>query len=617
MAQQIADTRDVDFVLYEQLEAHKLADKEKFAEFNKKTFELLVKEARNFAIKEILPTFEPSDREGAVFDSGKVTVPECFHKVYKMFVEGEWVAMTEEPEVGGQGFPATFGQAALEYILGANFGFSVYPMAGHGTAKMIEIFGTDRQKELYMKKLYTGEWGGTMVLTESEAGSDVGNLSTTAVKNEDGTYSITGNKIFISNAEQDLTDNIVHPVLARIEGEPAGTKGISIFIISKFRVNEDGTIGESNDVVCTGIEEKMGLHGSSTCQLSFGGKGQCQGELLGEVNKGMRVMFYMMNEARLMVGALGMCQASAAYLHALNYAKERLQGRDLLEFANPDAPMIPIIGHPDVKRTLMWMKTHVEGMRSLCYFCGWCFDTVETSESEEEKEQCQALIEILTPVIKAYCTDRGFQVCVEAMQVYGGYGYTKDFPVEQILRDSKINSIYEGTNGIQAMDLLGRKMAAKGGAYFMALLKEVKKTTTASSSIPGLENLAAALDNALDKLSETAMALGKTAMSEQVKTAFAHATPFQEALGDVCMAWMLLWRAQVAAPALEKALGSAQGEERAKKLAKNKETAFYAGQVQAAKYFIETILPVALGRLEGIRAMSSAVMDIPVAGFGG
>ncbi|MCP3953667.1 MAG: acyl-CoA dehydrogenase, partial [Desulfobacterales bacterium] len=264
----------------------------------------------------------------------------------------------------------------------------------------------------------------------------------------------TGNKIFITNGDQDLTENIIHPVLARVEGAPDGPKGISIFLVPKIWVNDDGSFGELNDVVCTGIEEKMGLHGSPTCSLAFGGKGQCKGLLLGEENQGLMIMFYMMNEARLGVGLQGFLHGSAAYLYALNYARERKQGRDIAEGKNPDAPQTAIINHPDIRRMLMWSKAHVDGMRSFIYYVATCFDKVECATDETEKERYDGLIELLTPLVKAYCSDKGHDICIQAMQIYGGYGYTKEYPVEQLARDCKIASIYEGTNGIQAMDLL-------------------------------------------------------------------------------------------------------------------------------------------------------------------
>jgi len=465
--------------------------------------------------------------------------------------------------------------------------------------------------------MYSGQWGGTMVLTEPEAGSDVGALTTSAVKNDDGTYAISGNKIFITCGEHNVTENIIHPVLARIEGAPAGTKGISLFIVPKIWVNDDGSLGEPNDVVCTGIEEKLGLHASPTCQLTFGGKGQCRGVLLGEENKGMRVMFHMMNEARLGVGVLGLCNASSAYLYALNYARERVQGRDLADSLSKDAPAVHIIRHPDVRRMLLSMKAYSEGMRSFAYYVAELFDKEICAATQEEKEGYADLIELLTPVIKSYLTDRGFECTVQAVQVYGGYGYTRDYPVERLMRDSKINSLYEGTNGIQAMDLLGRKLGMKNGAVFMALMAEMMKTINAAKQAGALEALAKKVEAAVNRLGETAMHMGKTAMSADFKVAFSYATPFLDVMGDVIMAWMLLWRAVVAQPALEELIGNAQGEDLDKLVEKNKNAAFYAGQIKSAEYFIEAVLPVTLGRMSAIEAGSKAVVAIPEPAFGG
>lgn len=617
MAQQIADRRDVDFVLYEQFEVEELTQHDRYKDMNRKMFDMIITEARNFAIKEILPVNEEGDKTGLKFENNEVTVPECFHRPYELLREGEWIAMTEDPEIGGQGLPHIIAQVAAEYIVGADFSFGAFGFATHGAAKMIEIFGTDKQKELYLGKMYSGQWGGTMVLTEPEAGSDVGALTTSAKKNDDGTYSISGNKIFITCGEHNLTENIIHPVLARIEGAPAGTKGISLFIVPKIWVNDDGSLGEKNDVVCTGIEEKLGLHASPTCQLTFGGKGQCRGVLLGEENKGMRVMFHMMNEARLGVGALGLFNGSCAYLYALNYARERVQGRDLADMLNKDAESVNILRHPDVRRMLMWMKSHVEGMRSFVYYISYLFDKESLAANEEEKAQYSDLIELLTPIIKSYCTDRGFECTVQAMQVYGGYGYTADYPVERLMRDSKINSIYEGTNGIQAMDLLGRKMGMKKGAVFMHFMGEVQKTIEKAKETEGLAGLGDKVGEALGRLGEVAMHLGKTAMSAEFKVAFAHASPFLDAMGDVVMAWMLLWRANVAAPKLQALVGDAEGAARIEKISKNKNAAFYEGQVRSAEYFIQTILPITLGRMSSIEANSKAVVEIPEAAFGG
>jgi alkylation response protein AidB-like acyl-CoA dehydrogenase len=542
MAQVIADRRDVDFVLHEQLNVGELSKHEKFEEFNKKTVDLIISEARNLAIKEILPTLKEGDEQGCRLENGEVFVPDSFKRAYDLFIEGEWLAMPEDPEYGGQGMPRTVALAAGDYFNGANYAFMMYPGLTHGAALLVEAFGTERQKNLFLKNMFTGKWTGTMLLTEPEAGSDVGNLSTTAVKNEDGTYSISGNKIFISAGEHNMVENIVHPVLARIEGAPAGTKGISLFLVPKYRVNDDGNLGEFNDVVCTGIEHKMGINGNATCSLTLGGKGQCVGELLGEENKGMRAMFLMMNEARLLVGMQGFCCASASYMNAINYARERVQGKNLLQMMDASASSVPIIQHPDVRRMLISMKSYVEGMRSLLYYAGYLSDEIVVADDEAEKARLQGMLDLLIPICKGYVTDKAFEVCSTGVQVYGGYGFTREYPQEQLLRDCRITMIYEGTNGIQAMDLLGRKLGMNKGKPIMDLMVEIQKTIAQAKAVDSLKEFAAKLEKALNRLGEVAMHLGATAMSPQVMSAFAFAHPFMDASGDVVMAWMLLWR---------------------------------------------------------------------------
>jgi alkylation response protein AidB-like acyl-CoA dehydrogenase len=604
MAQQIADRRDVDFLLHEVLRVEKMSAHEKFEEFNRKTIDLIISEARNLALKEVLPTQVIGDRQGVHFENGVVTVPEEFKKVYETYREGEWVAMTESIDWGGQGMPRTVALAASEYFIGANLAFMMYPGLTHGAGRLIETFGTTKQKELFVKKLYTGQWCGTMLLTEPEAGSDVGALTTTARKNDDGTYSITGNKIFISGGEHDLVENIIHPVLARIEGAPQGTGGISLFVVPKIWVNDDGTLGEFNDVVCTGVEEKMGIHGNATCSMALGGKGQCRGTLLGQENKGMRAMFLMMNEARLLVGMQGFCCASSAYLNALQYARQRIQGRHLLKMRDDSALAVPIIEHPDVRRQLLTMKAYVDGMRSLLYYVGILDDRKETAENDEEKARLQGMIDLLIPVAKGYVTDRSFEMCSVGLQVYGGYGYIRDYPMEQLLRDCRITLIYEGTNGIQAMDLLGRKLGLNQGKPIMDLLGEIQKTLARAKNVERLKGLVERVEKAVNRLGETALHLGQTAMSPKVLNAFAFAHPFMDVCGDVILAWLHLWRATVAVAALEKG-------------AKKKDAAFYEGQVKSAEFFIHTILPVTHGKMKAILETNGAAVEIADEAFGG
>ncbi len=603
MAQLIADRRDLDFVLHEQMKVEQLSEHELFAEFNRKTIDLLVSEARNLAVKELLPTQPVGDRDGVRFENGQVSVPEAFHRAYELLKAGEWISMPEDPQWGGQGMPRTVALAAADYLTGANYALMMYPGLTHGAGKLVETFGTDKQKQLYLKKMYTGEWTGTMLLTEPEAGSDLGALTTSAVKNEDGTYSITGNKIFISSGEHDLAENIIHPVLARIEGAPAGTQGISLFLVPKYRVNDDGSLGEFNDVICTGVEEKMGIHGNATCSLALGSKGRCRGTLLGEENKGMRAMFLMMNEARLLVGLQGLACASSAYMYAVNYARQRIQGRHLLQMMDKAAPPVPIIQHPDVRRMLLTMKVYVEGIRSLLYYISALGDKIQVCDNADEKAGYQGMIDFLVPIAKGYVTDRAFDVCSLGVQVYGGYGYIKGYPMEQLLRDCRITMIYEGTNGIQAMDLLGRKLGMNQGKPMMDLLAEVQATVARAKTFERLQELAGRLERAVNKLGEVALHLGQTVMSPKVLVAFAHAYPFMEVSGDVVAAWLLLWRATIAAAQL------AEG-------AKKKDVAFYEGQLKSAEFFIQSLLPVTMGKMDAVMTADGAAVDIAEESFG-
>ena len=441
-------------------------------------------------------------------------------------------------------------------------------------------------------------------MTEPEAGSDVGALTTTAVKNPDGSYSLTGNKIFITNGEFDLVENIIHPVLARIEGDPPGTKGITLFLVPKYFVNEDGSLGDRNDIVCSGVEEKHGIHGSATCSMALGGKGKCIGYLLGEECRGMKIMFNMINHARMSTGLQGLCYASAAYLLAVNYARERVQGRDLENFADHGAPSVPIIRHPDVRRNLLWMKSYVDGMRSFFYFLTKCGSQAVVADSPEKKERYEDLFSMLTPIVKDYLAVKGHDVCIQAIQVFGGAGYTRDYLVEQYARDCKITTIYEGTSGIQAMDLLARKIGMKKGLVFMNFLEEIQQTATRAKAVDGLNDLGLKVEKAANRLGEVAMHIGKMAMSQDFKVAFAHALPFLYAMGDTIMAWMLLWRAVVAS-------------EKLAARPKKKDVAFYEGQIKTAEFFINTELPVTLGKMNAIESGSPAAISITDEGFGG
>jgi alkylation response protein AidB-like acyl-CoA dehydrogenase len=512
--------------------------------------------------------------------------------------------------------PRTVSMAADNYFNGANFPFMLHNILVHGAGKLVERFGTDRQKQLYLKNMYTGRWGGSMLLTEPEAGSDVGALTTTAEKNPDGTYSLKGAKIFISAGEHDLCDNIIHPVLARIPGAPAGTKGISLFLVPKYLVNDDGSLGAFNNVVCTGLEKKMGIHGNATASLSLGDKGPCIGTLLGEENKGMPAMFKMMNEARAFVGLQGFAVASASYMYALDYARTRIQGRHLTAGKDPEAKNVPIIQHPDVKRQLLNMKAYTEGMRSLHYYYAWCNDVVHTTDDAQLKADTAAMVEVLTPIVKGYVTDRALEVCSHGIQIYGGYGYIREYPVEQLMRDSRIFMIYEGTNGIQAMDLLGRKLSMNGGKAFQYYIDRMKQTIDQFRETQGVQDLCEKVSHAVSRLEALAKEIGARSRSERLLNAYAFAHPFLEVTGDVTFAWMLLWRAGVAAPRLAGKTGTLDRIAVAEKAEKNKDAAFYAGQLETARFFIHTLLPATYGKMDAILEGDPCVEHIQDLSFG-
>ncbi len=609
----IVDQRDQEFILYEMLQIQELFETEKYGDFSKDMFDMVLDLARKISEDEVLPTYMEADREGVTFKDGEVKIPECYKKIHGIMNESGLFTMAVSPEYGGQGFPYVIDLASREYYV-FNMGFLLYPEAAVGAGHLVEVFGTEEQKNKYMTKMYEGKWGGTMVLTEPEAGSDVGNIKTKAVKQPDGSYKIYGSKIFISGGDSDLFENTVHPVLARIEGDPPGTSGISIFIVPKYRVNDDGSMGEFNDVTITGIEHKMGLKGSATCSMSFGDNNDCYAELLGEERKGMKIMFQMMNEARIGMGLQGCGTASIAYLHALNYAKDRNQGADLQNMQNPESPRVPIINHPDVRRMLLWMKSHVEGMRALVYLCAYAIDRKEASE-REEAEKWHGIMELLVPITKAYCTDMGFKVTEQAIQVYGGYGYCQDYPVEQFMRDLKIGSIYEGTNGIQALDLVGRKMAQKKGANFLNFLGEMNKTIAEYTENSKLEDITKDVQDAVNLLAEMGMFLVECSKEGKFMVPITNAYPFLNMMGTICLGWIQYWQAGIAQKKVDEILKENNIDVSDKKavrefIKEHKNAAFYQGKVYSARYYIKNVLPQAQAFAKSIKSQDLSVMKI-------
>ena len=541
----LQDRRDVEFLVRDVLESEQLFKLPMYQGRDWDTFEMVLDSVYKFAHEQVLPTMIVSDREGVKLENGQVTTPAVFKKLYKAWREGGWIAVTESEELGGTGLPRAMTIHPVATLVGANIAFFTMPGLCHGAGEMIEECGNEAQRALYVPKLFGGEWGGTMCLTEANAGSDVGAARTTAVKQPDGTWHITGQKIFITWGDQDLTKNIVYPVLARVEGDPNGTGGLTLFLVNKYKIDAKGTLGERNGVVCTGIEHKLGIHGSPTCTMTFGEETPAVGEMLGDQRAGMKVMFRMMNTARIAVGLQALSLAEAAYRYAHQYAIDRVQGAAVENFKDANAARIPIIKHPDVRRMLLDMRSTVEGLRALLGFCALQHD-LSKAESGEAALNAEELAQLLTPLCKGYASEVGFDVVSTSITVLGGHGFLRDHPLEQYLRDTVIARLYEGTTGIQAMDLVGRKLGRRGGLSMMDLLGRMDRTIGQAREV-GLSPLADRVAVMRAKLGETAMGLAGAAMSGDVRGPLLNATPFMFLMGDAVLGWLHLWMATTAA----------------------------------------------------------------------
>jgi alkylation response protein AidB-like acyl-CoA dehydrogenase len=613
----LVDERDVKFVLYEQLHVEELCNYPLFADHSQEMFDMAIEQAEKLAEKEFYPTNKIGDEQGCIFDNGNVKAPEAFRRPYQLYCEGGWLAMGDSPDVGGQGFPLSIANACTEFFASANWSLLMYPGLTHGAARLLEKYGTPDMQELYMLKMFSGEYGGTMCLTEAGAGSDVGSLRTKAIRRPDGTFNIVGQKIFISSGMHDLTENIVHMVLARIEGAPKGTAGISIFLVPRLRPGENGELVD-NDVICGRIEHKMGIHGSATCVLNFGENNNCIGHLMGEENKGMRIMFDMMNEARLFVGMQGLAHGSAGYLHALEYAKGRLQGAPIERMRDANAQRVPIIQHPDVRRMLMSMKSSTEGLRALLYFTAYCIDRAAVAPNDEERELYQGYVDLLIPICKSVGSDLGFRVCETAIQVYGGYGFTSEYPVEQFMRDCKIASLYEGTNGIQGLDLIGRKLAMKRGQLFKNILRASNEMFTKIKRNFHLRDLVKIYEEAQESLIQVTKFFGLKGVTDEFHVPVLYAKPYLDIFGDVVIGYLLLWQAHIADKRLQEIYRDHNAvDERAQKevLKNNRSAAFYFGKIASAQFFMNHTLTQVSGKVRGIMNNDKSPLEIPEEGF--
>ncbi|WP_336964260.1 acyl-CoA dehydrogenase C-terminal domain-containing protein [Sphingobium aquiterrae] len=592
MPRYTAPVRDTLFVIEHVVGLDRYANMPGFEGVTSDLVGAVLEEGGKFAAEVLFPLNQVGDQVGCVRNpDGSVTTPPGFKDAFDKYVDAGWTTLHAPVEFGGQGMPSILSTAFAEYVLSANQGFELYHGLTNGAISALIAKGSPQQQQTYVPNMVLGKWTGTMNLTEPQCGTDLGLIKTRAVPNADGSYAITGTKIFISSGEQDLTENIIHLVLAKTPGAPESSKGISLFVVPKVLVNDDGSLGTRNALSCGSIEHKMGLHGNSTCVMNYDG---ATGWMVGEENKGLAAMFIMMNAARLGVGLQGLGQAEVAYQNAVHYAHDRRQGRALTGPAEPQEKADTLFVHPDVRRMLMEGKALTEGLRALCLWSAMQVDLSENAQTEEERQSAEDMVSLLTPVVKGYTTDKGFDVTVTAQQVFGGHGYIREWGMEQYVRDARIAQIYEGTNGIQAMDLVGRKLPMNGGRAIRAFFATVAQEVTAAKANPKLASFAEALEKANGQLQAATMWLMQNAM-QNPNNAGAGAYAYMHIMGIVAVGLMWLRMADAAARLL------AAGEGDAK---------YLEAKLVTARFYAERIMPDAGALRRKIEGGAEALMAL-------
>ncbi|MHC8317417.1 acyl-CoA dehydrogenase C-terminal domain-containing protein [Pseudomonas sp. LB3P31] len=552
----------------------------------------ILEEGAKFCENVLAPLNRSGDEEGCHFDNGVVTTPAGFKQAFAQYVEGGWHGLAADPAYGGQGLPSSLGLVISEMVGSSNTSWGMYPGLTHGAMSAIHAHGTEQQKHTYLSKLTAGQWTGTMCLTEAHCGTDLGIIKTRAVPAADGSYAISGSKIFISAGEHDLSDNIIHLVLAKLPDAPAGTKGISLFIVPKFLPDTNGDAGARNGVSCGSIEHKMGIKASATCVLNFDG---ATGYLIGEPNKGLNCMFTMMNHARLGTGMQGLCLGEASFQGAIKYANDRLQMRSLTGPKAPDKPADPIIVHPDVRRMLLTMKAFNEGNRALTYFTAQLLDAAHLSADSTVRQEAEDLLAFLTPICKAFMTDTGLEVTNLGMQVYGGHGFIREWGMEQLVRDCRIAPIYEGTNGIQALDLLGRKVLGSQGKLLRGFTKVVHKFCAANAAHPQLSSYVAQLNELNRQWGEVTTQVGMAAMKNPDEVGAA-SVDYLMYSGYIILGYLWLRMALVAQAQLDEGSGDAD---------------YCRGKLATSEFYFKRLLPRTGAHRAAIEAGSDCLMRLP------
>lgn len=594
MATYKAPLEDILFVLNEVVGVGDLQKLEGYEEVTPDLIESILEEASKLCANEIAPLNFPGDQEGCHFENGIVRSPKGFKEAYNLFVESGWQSLSGDKEYGGQGMPKSIDFTISEMLCSANLSFSMYSMLTHGAYTALKRHGSDELKQAYLPKLIQGSWSGTMCLTEPHAGTDLRLLRTKAVPQDDGSYKLTGTKIFISAGEHDLTENIIHLVIARTPDAPEGIKGISLFIVPKFMSKADGSIGPRNGVYCGSIEHKMGIKASSTCVINFD---EAQGYLVGNLHEGMKYMFTMMNAARLGVGIQGLGLAEVSYQNAATYAKERLQGRSLNGVKAPEKAADPLIVHPDIRRMLMSSKAFIEGARALAYDVAYHIDISEKHSDPKVREAADDYVSMMTPVIKAYLTDYGFETTNLGVQIYGGHGYIAEHGMEQFIRDARIAQIYEGTNGIQALDLVGRKLSQHSGRLMRQFFPVIDQFVREHKEHVGLTDFIQPLADGFSKLQQATMFIAQKGLMDK-EEAGAAATDYCRLFGHVALAHM--W-ARMAKVALEK-INTEKG-------------AFYRNKLATGRFFMAKVMPQCASLLATIQAGKKTLMELDEAAF--